>query len=53
MWVHADPTRAIVQAVERKCGKSYRLDDDEDLWLVLLGGSACGARVYVRAHHLP
>jgi len=27
----------VAEAISIKCGKSYRLDDDEDLWLLLLG----------------
>jgi len=34
-----NPVPAVVEAIKIKCGKSYRLDGDEDLWLLLLGGS--------------
>ncbi len=39
-WAQTNPIPAIVQAIESKCGKSYRLDGDKDLWLLLIGGSS-------------
>jgi hypothetical protein len=35
----SDPIPAVVEAIRIKCGKSYRIDCGEDLWLLLLGGS--------------
>ena len=52
-WAKADPTPGVVQAVESKCGKRYRLDNDEDLWLLLLGGSsAAPASTFVFTRYL-
>ena len=36
----ADPVPSVVQAVENKCGKSYRVGPGDDLWLALLGASS-------------
>jgi hypothetical protein len=38
-FVPTDSVSDIVRALESKCGKRYRLDRGEDLWLLLLGGS--------------
>src|SRR5436309_378378 len=39
-WVQPNPIPAVVERITSKCGKSYRLHDDEELWLVLLGASS-------------
>ena len=39
-YVPIDPTPGIVRAIDGKCGKSYVLEDDEDPWLLLVGGSS-------------
>jgi hypothetical protein len=42
VWAQTDPIPGIVRAIESKCGRSnsYSLDGDEDLWLLLVGGSS-------------
>jgi hypothetical protein len=39
-WVQRNPIPGVVERIDSKCrNNSYLIDDDEDLWLLLLGGS--------------